>query len=61
MWHGEASFPRLLTKYSRPQPEFCRERAAERLKKERQQEQEREQETEHVRQNAEAAILPLVV
>lgn len=35
--------------------------AAERLKKERQREAEREQETEHVRQNAEAAILPSVV
>lgn len=37
--------------------------AVERLKKERQRErgEEREQESEHVRQNAEAAILPLVV
>lgn len=39
------------------------QRTAERLKKERrgEREEEREQETEHVRQNAEAAILPLVV
>ena len=39
------------------------ESTAGRLKKERQRETERdrEQETEHVRQNAEAAILPLVV
>lgn len=59
MWRGEASFPRLLTKYSRPQPEFCAWKKER--QREREREEEKEQETEHVRQNVQAAMLPLVV
>lgn len=56
---GEASIPRLLTKYSWPHSEILEHTSH--LKKGEAERERQEQKSEHVRQSAQAAILPLVV